>query len=109
MPAHFQRRYHHATDGTNISFSVGTAIILYVTARLFFYLSLFRIAYIVFLCVALRPLLLKYFSHRIHLLRDIVAKFVRAVTPSSTSAAGAAASTTPAQAQVAEATGKKEM
>jgi hypothetical protein len=104
--AHAQRRYHHATDGSSVPFSVGAAVFLYATARLFCHLSLFRITYIAFLCVALRPLLLKYFSHHIHSLTDIVAKFVRAVTPAP---AAAAASVPSVQAPAAAAAGKKEM
>jgi hypothetical protein len=55
------------------------AMLLYVTARLFLYLSITRIAYIAFLWTSLRPLARKHFSKQIDGIHDVVARFVNAI------------------------------
>ena len=62
------------------------AISLYVTARIFLYLSITRIAYIVFLWITLRPLARKYFSTQIDLVTGVVTRFINAIISSPTGA-----------------------
>ena len=79
------------------------AISLYVTARIFLYLSITRIAYIVFLWITLRPLARKYFSTQIDLVTGVVTRFINAIISSPT---GATQHNTAVQEQPAS---KKEM
>ena len=62
------------------------AISLYATARIFLYLSITRIAYIVFLWITLRPLARKYFSTQIDLVTGVVTRFINAIISSPTGA-----------------------
>ncbi len=79
---------------------------------MFTYLSLLRIAYIVFLWMTLRPLVRKYFSAHIDLVYDIASRFINAIISSSTPAPAAQAATPAPVAQAAQAQAaetKKEM
>ena len=78
-------RYQRAAVGGNFLLTAMTLAALYVTARIFFYLSLLRIVYIVFLWMALRPLVLKHFSVQIGQLHDIAIRFMNAIISSGTS------------------------
>ena len=96
-------RYQCATDGSSVAVSVAMAISLYATARIFLYLSITRIAYIVFLWITLRPLARKYFSTQIDLVTGVVTRFINAIISSPT---GATQHNTAVQEQPAS---KKEM
>ncbi len=72
-------RYQTASDGSSIVVSIIAPLLLYFTARVFAYLSLVRIAYIVFLCVTLRPLARKYFSPQMDQVYDVIFRFVNAI------------------------------
>jgi hypothetical protein len=80
-------------------------MVLYVTARIFLYLSVTRIAYIAFLYISLRPLARKYFSKQIDVVYDVAARFVHVIcdAPSSCKSVGAP------PVQEAVAASKKEM
>jgi uncharacterized membrane protein YdfJ with MMPL/SSD domain len=94
--------YQSASDGRSVAISVAAPVALYIAARIFAYLSLFRIAYVAFLFITLRPLLRKYFSPQIDQLYGVVTKFIRAFASPQ---AQAASPQKPAQASDA----KKEM
>jgi len=78
--------YQCATDGSSVAVSVAMAISLYATARIFLYLSITRIAYIVFLWITLRPLARKYFSTQIDLVTGVVTRFINAIISTPTGA-----------------------
>lgn len=97
--------YQCATDGSSVAISAAMAMLLYVTARIFLYLSITRIAYIVFLWISLRPLARKYFSKQIDTFNDVAARFINAIVDAPFS--GISKPAPPAQEQGAAA--KKEM
>jgi hypothetical protein len=103
--AHMSHRYQCATDGSSVAISAAMAMLLYVTARIFLYLSITRIAYIVFLWISLRPLARKYFSKQIDTFNDVAARFINAIVDAPFS--GISKPAPPAQEQGAAA--KKEM
>ena len=100
-------RYQTASDGSSIVVSIIAPVLLYFTARVFAYMSLVRIAYIVFLCVTLRPLARKYFSAQMDQVYDVVFRFVNAIVSPAPVPARDAVAGGGVQAQAS--TDKKEM
>ncbi len=79
---HPSRRYQSASDGSSILVGLAAPVALYISARIFAYLSLLRIVYIAFLWITLRPLARKYFSSQIDQVHAVVSRFINTIMSS---------------------------